>query len=315
MCLGIATLLTLAICSDLQRFAAIRSPSPVLRLLQHMLAALATALAAAAARPAALGRRTALCASVAGAVRPRLALALPVELKTELAIFDATLRQPLPAIDTRRQAEKLRDAQLNLDPRALAGKLAPGTPIPGPKATLKQAGVDVDAIGGETLGAARSARARGRRGAGEGPDDHARGGGEAAARGSREDCGRAREVTPSKALYTEHVRSIVLIWGDEANAGVRRLTLLARDLEVRFRAEDGRRAKPTAAAGGSGGGGGRYLGRDTRTLGSLRIRRYSDGRRPGDYKERDERGGKPSARYQISLRGLSSTIHDPRSCS
>ena len=120
-----------------------------------MLTALATT-ALAAARPAALGRRAALCAGVAGAVRPRSALALPVELETELAIFDATLRQPLPAIDPRRQAEKLRDAQLNLDPRALAGKLAytPGTPIPGPKATLKQAGVDVDAAGSR-----RSARA------------------------------------------------------------------------------------------------------------------------------------------------------------
>ena len=127
-----------------------------------MLTALATT-ALAAARPAALGRRAALCAGVAGAVRPRSALALPVELETELAIFDSTLRQPLPAIDPRRQAEKLRDAQVDLDPRALAAKLAytPGTPIPGPKATLKQAGVDVDAIGGETLGAARSAAREG----------------------------------------------------------------------------------------------------------------------------------------------------------
>ena len=132
-----------------------------------MLTALATT-ALAAARPAALGRRAALCAGVAGAVRPRSALALPVELETELAIFDSTLRQPLPAIDPRRQAEKLRDAQVDLDPRALAAKLAytPGTPIPGPKATLRKAGVDVDAIGSETaigrsLGAARSAAREG----------------------------------------------------------------------------------------------------------------------------------------------------------
>ena len=131
-----------------------------------MLTALATT-ALATARPATLGRRAALCAGVAGAVRPRSALALPVELETELAIFDATLRQPLPAIDPRRQAEKLRDAQVDLDPRALAAKLAytPGTPIPGPKATLKKAGVDVDDIGGtaigKSLGAARSAAREG----------------------------------------------------------------------------------------------------------------------------------------------------------